>query len=51
MNFQKFTLNSKILKSIEELGFTTPTPIQNQAIPKILEGCDLRASAQTGTGR
>lgn len=51
MSFQHFVLHPKILKSIEEMGFTTPTPIQKQAIPKILEGIDIRASAQTGTGK
>lgn len=44
-------LHEKIQKAIEDLGHTTPTPIQDQAIPKILEGCDLQASAQTGTGK
>jgi superfamily II DNA/RNA helicase len=44
-------LHEKIQKAIADLGHTTPTPIQEQAIPKILEGCDLQASAQTGTGK
>jgi superfamily II DNA/RNA helicase len=44
-------LHEKIQKAISELGHTTPTPIQAQAIPKALEGCDLQASAQTGTGK
>ncbi|MES2272961.1 MAG: DEAD/DEAH box helicase [Chlamydiota bacterium] len=44
-------LHEKIRKALEELGHTNPTPIQEQAIPKILEGLDLRASAQTGTGK
>ena len=51
MSFKDFSLHPQILKAIEELGHTTPTPIQEQAIPKVLEGCDLRASAQTGTGK
>jgi len=51
MAFKEFSLHSQILKAIEELGHTTPTPIQEQAIPSILEGFDLRASAQTGTGK
>ncbi len=50
-NFQDLDLDPRILKTLEEAGFTEPTPIQQQAIPKILEGCDLRASAQTGTGK
>jgi superfamily II DNA/RNA helicase len=44
-------LHEKIQKAIQDLGHTTPTPIQEQAIPKVLEGCDLQASAQTGTGK
>lgn len=44
-------LHEKIQKAIADLGHTTPTPIQEQAIPKVLEGCDLQASAQTGTGK
>jgi superfamily II DNA/RNA helicase len=44
-------LHEKIQKAITDLGYTQPTPIQDQAIPKILEKCDLQASAQTGTGK
>lgn len=44
-------LHPKIQQAIVDLGHTTPTPIQEQAIPKVLEGCDLQASAQTGTGK
>lgn len=44
-------LREPIQKAIQDLGHTTPTPIQEQAIPKVLEGCDLQASAQTGTGK
>ena len=51
MTFKQLSLHPQILKAIEEMGHTTPTPIQAQAIPKVLEGCDLRASAQTGTGK
>lgn len=51
MAFKELALHPQILKAIEEMGHTTPTPIQEQAIPSILEGCDLRASAQTGTGK
>lgn len=51
MTFQDLNLHPGILKAIEELGHTTPTPIQETAIPKILEGLDIRASAQTGTGK
>src|SRR3990167_5444601 len=51
MTFKDLNLDPKILKAIAELGYDVPTPIQEQAIPKILERCDLRASAQTGTGK
>lgn len=51
MTFSDIISNPKILKAIEEMGYTIPTPIQMQAIPKIREGCDLLASAQTGTGK
>jgi superfamily II DNA/RNA helicase len=44
-------LHQKIQQAIQDLGHTTPTPIQEQAIPKVLEKHDLRASAQTGTGK
>lgn len=44
-------LHEKLQKAIADLGHTTPTPIQEKAIPKVLEGCDLQASAQTGTGK
>lgn len=51
MEFKDLNLDPAILKTIEEIGFKEPTQIQQQAIPKILEGFDLRASAQTGTGK
>ena len=51
MSFKDLPLNKKILSAIEDLGHTTPTPIQEQAIPQIINGLDLRASAQTGTGK
>jgi superfamily II DNA/RNA helicase len=44
-------LAPEILKALDESGYTTPTPIQAQAIPLILEGRDLMAGAQTGTGK
>lgn len=49
--FKNLNLHEGILKGLVELGFTEPTPIQEQAIPLILEGSDIRASAQTGTGK
>ena len=51
MTFDKLNLHPKILKAIDEEGYSKPTTIQLQAIPKILEGLDIRASAQTGTGK
>jgi superfamily II DNA/RNA helicase len=50
-NFSQFTLASPLINAIQEMGFETPTPIQEQAIPQILKGLDLIASAQTGTGK
>ncbi len=49
--FQNLNLNSKILSALESKGYTTPTPIQLQAIPAVLEGKDLLGIAQTGTGK
>ncbi len=51
MSFKDFIDDARILNTLEKLGFTAPTPIQAQAIPEILKGADLRASAQTGTGK
>lgn len=51
MDFEELFLHPSILESIKEAGFTSPTPIQQQAIPEIMKGSDLRASAQTGTGK
>ena len=48
-SFKNFGLIPQILQAIQK--YTTPTPIQEQAIPLILEGSDLMASAQTGTGK
>jgi len=49
--FTDLGLDPKILRLLEEIGFETPTPIQEQAIPALLEGRDVLASAQTGTGK
>ncbi len=49
--FQSLGLDSKLLRSIESAGYTTPTPIQRQAIPPALEGRDVMGLAQTGTGK
>ncbi len=51
MSFSKLQLIEPILKAVKLCGYTTPTPIQEQAIPKALAGHDLIASAQTGTGK
>ena len=51
MNFSDFSFNNHLTKAIKGCGFTTPTPIQQQAIPPALEGHDLLGLAQTGTGK
>ena len=51
MSFSKLGLSDPILKAIQESGYTTPTPIQAKAIPPILNGDDVLAAAQTGTGK
>ena len=51
MPFLKLGLSNPIVQAIDELGYTTPTPVQKQAIPIILSGKDLIATAQTGTGK
>lgn len=51
MNFKQLNLIPQILKAVEAKGYTTPTPIQEKAIPSILEGRDLLGCAQTGTGK
>ncbi|HXR20654.1 MAG TPA: DEAD/DEAH box helicase [Steroidobacteraceae bacterium] len=49
--FKDFSLCPQLLRAIEELGYTEPTPIQLRAIPWVLEGRDVLAAAQTGTGK
>lgn len=49
--FAGFGLNDKLLKAIKELGYETPSPIQEKTIPLILEGRDIIGQAQTGTGK
>jgi len=51
MTFVDFGLRAELLDAIQASGYTTPTPIQQQAIPAILNGDDLLAAAQTGTGK
>ena len=51
MSFSKLGLSDAILKAIKQQGYNEPSPIQVQAIPAILEGKDVMAAAQTGTGK
>ena len=51
MPFSNLGLCKPIIQAIEDLGYTAPTPIQSQAIPIIMSGKDLIATAQTGTGK
>ena len=49
--FSELGLRAELLRAVEAQGYTTPTPIQRQAIPAVLKGRDLLAGAQTGTGK
>ncbi|MCP4127642.1 MAG: DEAD/DEAH box helicase, partial [Gammaproteobacteria bacterium] len=49
--FAQLGLSAPVLKSVEEIGYETPSPIQMQSIPPLLEGRDLLGQAQTGTGK
>jgi ATP-dependent RNA helicase RhlE len=51
MSFASLGLSAPLLQAVAEEGYTTPTPIQTQAIPAIIEGKDVMAAAQTGTGK
>ncbi|HMC45156.1 MAG TPA: DEAD/DEAH box helicase, partial [Caballeronia sp.] len=51
MSFDSLGLSEPLLRAVNELGYTIPTPIQLQAIPAVLNGGDLLAGAQTGTGK
>jgi superfamily II DNA/RNA helicase len=51
LTFATFGLSPKIIKAIEEQGYTQPTPIQSEAIPHVLAGQDVMGAAQTGTGK
>ncbi len=51
MSFNSLGLSNALLKAVSKQGYTTPSPIQQKAIPLILEGKDILASAQTGTGK
>ncbi len=51
MSFSKLGLSEEIVRAVTEQGYNAPTPIQSQAIPAVLQGGDLLAGAQTGTGK
>lgn len=51
MNFTDFNFDPRVFDAIDSFGFETPSPVQEQAIPIILSGKDVIASAQTGTGK
>ena len=51
MTFDQFGLSADILRAVVEQGYTIPTPIQDQAIPLVLQGRDVMGRAQTGTGK
>ncbi|HVE48262.1 MAG TPA: DEAD/DEAH box helicase [Casimicrobiaceae bacterium] len=51
MSFNELGLAPQLLRAVAEAGYTTPTPIQQQAIPVVLEGKDVMGGAQTGTGK
>ncbi len=51
MNFNELKLNKNICRALKEAGYVKPTPVQLKAIPPVLEGRDLMACAQTGTGK
>ena len=51
MSFDTLGLSAGLLRAVHEQGYTMPTPIQSRAIPAILQGADLLAGAQTGTGK
>ncbi|MEM8807380.1 MAG: DEAD/DEAH box helicase [Cyanobacteria bacterium P01_G01_bin.38] len=51
MLFETLGLSAELLRAVKEQGYSEPTPIQRQAIPAVLEGQDVMAGAQTGTGK
>ena len=51
MSFEKLGLQAELLRAVTAQGYTRPTPIQTRAIPFVLEGRDILAGAQTGTGK
>ena len=51
MSFDDLGLSPQVLKAVADAGYSTPTPIQRQAIPVVLQGRDVLGCAQTGTGK
>jgi len=51
MHFTDLGLKAELLRAVADQGYDTPTPIQQQAIPAVMTGRDLMATAQTGTGK
>ncbi|GAB5411341.1 MAG: hypothetical protein ChlgKO_04550 [Chlamydiales bacterium] len=51
VSFDEFNLHPKLLKALSDAGYTEPTEVQSKTIMKVAEGLDIRASAQTGTGK
>jgi superfamily II DNA/RNA helicase len=51
MSFSNLGLSDKVLAAVAATGYTTPTPIQEQAIPHVLSRRDVLGIAQTGTGK
>jgi ATP-dependent RNA helicase RhlE len=51
MSFDQLGLSAALLRAVQEIGYTVPTPIQSRAIPAVHDGRDLLAAAQTGTGK
>ncbi|MDX8411384.1 MAG: DEAD/DEAH box helicase [Mariprofundaceae bacterium] len=51
MTFEQFGLSAEILRAVRDKGYSTPTPVQEQSIPVVLDGHDILAGAQTGTGK
>ncbi|MDH3901186.1 MAG: DEAD/DEAH box helicase, partial [Gammaproteobacteria bacterium] len=51
MSFDTLGLSAELLRAVAEQGYSEPTPVQRQAIPVILQGRDILAGAQTGTGK
>jgi len=51
MKFNEFNFHPDVAAGVAGAGFVTPTPIQVQAIPKVMQGCDVMGLAQTGTGK